>query len=197
MAFRRNPSFRKTPRPATTLPSEGSPITTVLPRFRRRMGRTTALVTTLKGLGSRTTGDVTLALTGVAAAAVIGTIGVALTTGVTGVQASGQVGSVSAGGDVTRALTGVAATGSVGSVAPASLIAITGATATGQVGSPGSALTLTVPGTGAVGAVGSVTPVGGTSTAQPRVLPLYYSAVTSHGTQRSAVTARPTLRSSE
>ena len=63
-----------------------------------------------------TTSDVTIALTGVAATAAVGTLGVLLTLGLTGNAGTGAVGTVSPATSVS--VSGNAGTGSVGSVTP-------------------------------------------------------------------------------
>lgn len=129
--------------------------------------------------------NVTVALTGVAATAAVGILGVALSLGLTGVLGTGNVGTVTAsvGGDLTLPLTGISATGSVGALGPQTSVPIAGSTATGSIGtvspqtslaitglfttglagalSPASDITLT--GDVATGAVGSLSP--GTATA--------------------------------
>ena len=74
---------------------------------------------------------------------------------ITGNAATGSPGSVGVGAR-TVALTGVQATGAVGTVAPSLTIALTGVQATGQVGTEGDSLTIALTGVEATGAVGNV-----------------------------------------
>ena len=74
---------------------------------------------------------------------------------ITGNAATGSPGSVGVGAR-TVALTGVQATGAVGTVAPSITIAITGVQATGQVGTEGESLTIALTGVEATGQVGTV-----------------------------------------
>ena len=74
---------------------------------------------------------------------------------ITGNAATGSPGSVGVGAR-TVALTGVQATGAVGTVAPSITIALTGVQATGQVGTEGESLTIALTGLEATGQVGTV-----------------------------------------
>jgi hypothetical protein len=74
---------------------------------------------------------------------------------ITGNAATGSPGSVGVGAR-TVALTGVQATGAVGTVAPSITIALTGVQATGQVGTEGESLTIALTGVEATGQVGTV-----------------------------------------
>ena len=74
---------------------------------------------------------------------------------ITGNAATGSPGSVGVGAR-TVALTGVEATGAVGTVATSITIALTGVQATGQVGTEGESLTIALTGVEATGQVGTV-----------------------------------------
>lgn len=123
-----------------------------------RLGRGFPARPILKRALPAVAGDVTVALTGVSAAAAIGTLGVALALGLTGVAAAGSVGSVTS--SRTVAVTGVAAAGSAGSVVPSTTLGVTGVAATGAVGtvSAGGDVTRALTGVSATGAAGSLTP---------------------------------------
>lgn len=95
-------------------------------------------------------------LTGVSSTASVGTVVPTRTVALTGVAATGQVGSVSASQAGVVSLTGVGGTASVGSVSVSIEIALTGVQATGQVGTAsavsGTVIELTgVQATGEVG----------------------------------------------
>lgn len=95
-------------------------------------------------------------LTGVSSTASVGTVVPTRTVALTGVAATGQVGSVSASQAGVVSLTGVGGTASVGSVSVSIEIALTGVQATGQVGTvsavSGTVIELTgVQATGEVG----------------------------------------------
>ena len=74
---------------------------------------------------------------------------------ITGNAATGSPGSVGVGAR-TVALTGVEATGAVGTVTTSITIALTGVQATGQVGTEGESLTIALTGVEATGQVGTV-----------------------------------------
>ena len=97
-----------------------------------------------------------LPITGNAATGSPGSVGAgARTVALTGVQATGAVGTVAP--SLTIALTGVSATGSVGTVSHGGVsFALTGVEATGQVGTEGDSLTIALTGVEATGAVGNV-----------------------------------------
>ena len=96
-----------------------------------------------------------LPITGNAATGSPGSVGVgARTVALTGVEATGQVGTE--GPSDTDALTGNAATGAVGTATPGTTIALTGVQATGQVGTEGESLTIALTGVEATGQVGTV-----------------------------------------
>jgi hypothetical protein len=96
-----------------------------------------------------------LPITGNAATGSPGSVGVgARTVALTGVQATGAVGTQTPSEDT--ALTGNAATGAAGSVTPSTTIALTGVQATGQVGTESSGTTIALTGVQAIGQVGTV-----------------------------------------
>ena len=96
-----------------------------------------------------------LPITGNAATGSPGSVGVgARTVALTGVQATGAVGTQTPSEDT--ALTGNAATGAAGSVTPSTTIALTGVQATGQVGTESSGTTIALTGVQATGQVGTV-----------------------------------------
>ena len=94
--------------------------------------------TPFAALPAASSADVTVALTGVVASGAVGTVSVNsdVTIALTGVVASGAVGTVSAaGGNITVALSGVFATGNVGIVVNNDVtVALTGVSAFGNVG---------------------------------------------------------------
>jgi len=96
-----------------------------------------------------------LPITGNAATGSPGSVGVgARTVALTGVQATGAVGTQTPSEDT--ALTGNAATGAAGSVTASTTIALTGVQATGQVGTEGDGITIALTGVQATGQVGTV-----------------------------------------
>lgn len=103
-------------------------------------------------MASFKTADVTVALTGVAATGSVGSI--TPTQGITGVAGTGSVGTVGTGSLSTLAQTGVAATGAAGNVAPGQ--GVSGTSGTGQVGTAGVSVTLALGGVAATGAAGTV-----------------------------------------
>lgn len=106
------------------------------------------------------TTDVTVALTGVAASAAVGLVGVALAVALTGSAVTGAVGTVTPSIGVVASLTGIAATGAVGTLGDAHTIALTGNAAIGGVGtvtpSTSGPLTLPITGVSAIGSVGTL-----------------------------------------
>ena len=76
---------------------------------------------------------------------------------VTGNSATGSPGNV--GATVTIALSGVQATGSVGTESVSTTVPVTGTTATGAAGTVGLVITVSLSGNNATGEVGSVTVV--------------------------------------
>jgi hypothetical protein len=96
-----------------------------------------------------------LPITGNDATGSPGSVGVgARTVALTGVEATGQVGTVSESD--ADPLTGNAATGAVGTATPGTTIALTGVQATGQVGTEGDGITIALTGVQATGQVGTV-----------------------------------------
>jgi len=96
-----------------------------------------------------------LPITGNAATGSPGSVGVgARTVALTGVQATGTVGTQTPSEDT--ALTGNAATGAAGSVTPSTTIALTGVQATGQVGTESDEIIVVLTGVQATGQVGTV-----------------------------------------
>ena len=96
-----------------------------------------------------------LPITGNDATGSPGSVGVgARTVALTGVEATGQVGTVSESD--ADPLTGNAATGAVGTATPITTIALTGVQATGQVGTEGDGITIALTGVQATGQVGTV-----------------------------------------
>ena len=75
---------------------------------------------------------------------------------VTGNSATGSPGNV--GATVTIALSGVQATGQVGSEGEAATVPVTGTAATGAAGTVGLVITVSLSGNDATGSVGTVTP---------------------------------------
>lgn len=103
-------------------------------------------------------GDVTVGLTGVAASAAIGAIGVALAVGLSGAGATGSTGGLSP--NTTVGIIGSAATGAVGTVSAGSnvTVALTGVSSATAVGSVGSARSVAVAGVASATAVGTPAP---------------------------------------
>lgn len=99
------------------------------------------------------------ALAGVTATGEAGAIGPPqASVALTGLGGAGQVGSVTAGSDVTQALTGVSATGAVGTPVPSSSVALTGVGSTGQIGTvtPTTGVTVALTGVQATGSAGTL-----------------------------------------
>ena len=107
--------------------------------------------------------DQIVSVSGVSATGAIGTVSVsgAAIVAVTGVSATGAVGTVTVTGTAVVSLTGVSATGAVGTVALVTNanISVTGVSATGAVGtvSVSGAAIVSVTGVSATGAVGTIT----------------------------------------
>ncbi len=113
----------------------------------------------VRGAASGGGGNVTLSLSGVAASGQVGTLVSGIAYAAAGAQATAQAGSVKAA--ISYPLTGTAATGQVGTVTSGIAYALTGDQASGQVGivSYASAdVTLALTGVAATGAIGSVVP---------------------------------------
>jgi hypothetical protein len=104
-------------------------------------------------------GDVTVALTGVAATMAAGVLGVALTLGLTGATATASAGTVTP--STTVAVTGNAGTAAVGTVLPSAALALTGAAGTGAAGTVIQSRAVALTGASATGAAGTVTASGG------------------------------------
>lgn len=100
----------------------------------------------------------TAALTGAAGASAVGTAAPSITIGLTGTPATGAVGNVTAPGNVTVALSGIGVTGSAGTIAPAFSIAASGAAATASVGSTGPTILAILSGHAVTGSAGIVVP---------------------------------------
>jgi fibronectin-binding autotransporter adhesin len=101
----------------------------------------------------------TLALTGVAATAAVGTLGPGLSKALTGNASTAAVGTVAPG--ISKAITGNAATAAVGALSPSLTIPLTGNAATGAAGTvtvSGSNVTLALTGVAATGAAGALGP---------------------------------------
>jgi hypothetical protein len=108
------------------------------------------LLQTATGGGS----DVTVGLTGVAATAAVGLLGVALTLALTGAAASAAVGTASP--SRTVAVTGTAGTGGVGTSAPSSAVSVSGVAGTGAVGTATTQRTVALTGSAGAGSVGTM-----------------------------------------
>lgn len=110
------------------------------------------------------TSDVSVALTGVAATAAVGLVGVALSVALTGNAATGAVGTVTASIGVVASLTGVSATSAVGTLGDTHTIALTGNAATGAAGtvtaSQAGPVTRPLTGVSATGSVGTMSAQG-------------------------------------
>jgi hypothetical protein len=104
--------------------------------------------------------SVTVAVTGVEATGSVGTVGVAATVPTSGVSATGAVGTVDAA--VTIGLSGAQATGQVGNADVAVTVPTIGVEATGSVGTVSTAapITVSLSGVEAAGSVGSVSIAG-------------------------------------
>lgn len=110
-------------------------------------------------------GDVTVALTGVGATGALGTLSPQIdsTAALTGNAATGAVGTVVASSGVVVAATGVAATGAVGTLSPqvSSTAALTGAAAIAACGTVIPDFTKAITGSTATGSVGTVVATSG------------------------------------
>lgn len=98
-------------------------------------------------------------LTGLSASGAVGTVSVTAqanaSAALTGLQATGSIGSTS--GSVTKTLTGLQAAASVGSPLPAASLALTGLSATSSVGSVAKQSAIALVGVSAASAVGQTT----------------------------------------
>ena len=111
--------------------------------------------------GGAASADVSVALTGTAATAAVGTLGVSRTTAMSGVAGTGAVGTVAP--SLALALTGVAGAGSVGTVGPGASLAASGVLATAAAGSVVQSSSVLLTGAEASGLVGDVVTSGGDS----------------------------------
>lgn len=102
------------------------------------------------------TADITVGLTGVSATGSVGTLGPATDKALTGNAVTGSAGTL--GVDHAQAVTGNAATGSVGTLGVDHTRAITGNAATGSAGTMGPALSAGITGQAATGSVGTLGP---------------------------------------
>lgn len=100
--------------------------------------------------------NVVVAVTGVTATGNVGSLTPNTSVALIGVTATGSVGSV--GAAISVALTSVTGTGSVGSVTVSSTVAVSGVTGTGSVGTVTPSTSEGEDGTTATGSVGTVTP---------------------------------------
>lgn len=100
--------------------------------------------------------NVTLALTGVAATAAVGLLGVALSLGLTGTTAAAATGT--AAPKTTVAVTGTASTTSAGTPAPATSVATSGLAASSAVGTLAPARSAPLTGVAGSGSTGTVKP---------------------------------------
>lgn len=101
--------------------------------------------------------DVTLALTGQAAAASAGTLGVSTNKALTGQAATAAQGNVSVGSDVTVALSGQAMTVAAGTLAPSATVALTGSGATASPGTLVAGVSVGLTGQAGTSATGTLT----------------------------------------
>ena len=116
-------------------------------------------------------GDVSVALTGTAATASIGTLAPSTTVALTGEVATTGIGDVTAGNDVSVGLTGQEMTAAVGSVSPSNTVALLGSQATASPGTLVATPTFALSGQEAITGQGSVT--------QSRTVPLTGEGLTS------------------
>lgn len=131
------------------------------------------------------TANLTLALSGVAAAAALGSISAQVAMALTGISATGAVGTVgaSSGGNLSLTLTGVAATTALGALAPSTVMTLTGNSAVGVLGTvtySGSSanLTLALIGVAAIGRIGLLSSSGGSPIAVGSLKTIFLSDVT-------------------
>lgn len=111
-----------------------------------------------RGISFKPPSAVTVALTGVAASAAVGIVGVALSLALSGILGTGSVGL--AAPESSLAVTGISSTISPGAVSPEISIALTGISGTGAVGTvtPDQGVTAALTGVSASGSVGTVSP---------------------------------------
>jgi hypothetical protein len=91
---------------------------------------------------------------GVVATGQVGNVGLTTTVALSGVAASGDVGTVAGG----HLVSGVEATGAVGNVGKSVTVALSGVSASGQVGTVSGSNAVALTGVSAVGETGSLTP---------------------------------------
>lgn len=105
-------------------------------------------------------GDANVAVSGVSATGAVGAVVIGITVFPAGVSASGHIGtvSVSAGGNVTVLVTGIEASGAVGSIAPQVAPAVSGVSGAGAIGVANTAVDLVALGVIGTGAVGLIVP---------------------------------------
>lgn len=101
--------------------------------------------------------DVTLALTGQAATASAGTLGVSTNKALTGQGATAAQGNVSVGSDVTVALSGQAMTGATGTLAPSTTVPLAGSAAAASAGTLVSGASVSLTGQAGTSATGTLT----------------------------------------
>jgi hypothetical protein len=106
-------------------------------------------------------GDLVLPLTGVSATGAVGSVRPSLSAVLTGTANTGSVGSVTPSSGAAVALTGVSATGAPGTLTPATSSALTGVGATGAVGDVtySAGVSVALSGVSATGVVGTPAPV--------------------------------------
>lgn len=133
-----------------------SPLATPLPPVSADITLQLSGVSAAASVGT-TTPSMSIAVTGNAATAAVGITAPGTSPTISGVAASTSVGSVVQSSAVT--LTGVAPTGSAGIVAPSTTVGITGVTATTAVGTVTAVIgvTIALSGVAATGSVGTVT----------------------------------------
>jgi hypothetical protein len=118
-----------------------------------------ALLAALSGGGG---GGTSLALTGVSATGAVGTVGPAVSAALSGASAAGAVGSVS---DGEVPLSGVSATGGVGTLVAVMSASLSQVSATGGIGAVGVTISAALTGENATGSTGSVSVAGDRSAA--------------------------------
>lgn len=117
--------------------------------------------------------DVSVTISGVSAAAAVGSLVVGAAVALTGVSAASSVGSVSAstgGSPVNVSISGVSASASVGDVAAGVAYGATGVSAAAAVGSVGRALSVGLSGVAASASAGAVGVTGGVTATRQKGL---------------------------
>ena len=99
-------------------------------------------------------GDVTVAVTGVAATGAVGSVAPSLSVPLSGVAGTGEVGSVVP--SLAVPITGVAGTGSVGTVGPGTAVVASGVAASGEVGTVAPSLAVALTGIEGIATAGDV-----------------------------------------